>query len=139
MCSSGELTVGLRGGVPASRMTLHGNNKPDAELRRALQVGIGRIAVDSLPEIDRIAALSEELDVEARVILRVTVGVEAHTHEYMSTAHEDQKFGLSLSEGVAAEAVRRVLAQPRMTLVGLHSHIGSQIFDTGGFEVATGG
>jgi diaminopimelate decarboxylase len=136
VCSSGELTVGLRGGVPASRMTLHGNNKPDAELRRALQAGIGRIAVDSLPEIDRIAALAEELDVEARVMLRVTVGVEAHTHEYMSTAHEDQKFGLSLSEGVAAEAVRRVLAKSRMTLVGLHSHIGSQIFDTGGFEVA---
>lgn len=136
VCSSGELTVGLRGGVPASRMTLHGNNKPDAELRRALQAGIGRIAVDSLPEIDRIAALARELDVEARVLLRVTVGVEAHTHEYMSTAHEDQKFGLSLSEGVAAEGVRRVLAQPRMALVGLHSHIGSQIFDTGGFEVA---
>jgi diaminopimelate decarboxylase len=136
VCSSGELAVGLRGGVPASRMTLHGNNKPDAELRRALQVGIGRIAVDSLPEIDRIAALADELDVEARVLLRVTVGVEAHTHEYMSTAHEDQKFGLSLSEGVAAEAVRRVLALPRLTLVGLHSHIGSQIFDTGGFEVA---
>lgn len=136
VCSTGELTVGLRGGVPASRMTLHGNNKPDAELRRALQVGIGRIAVDSLPEIDRIAALADELDVQARVLLRVTVGVEAHTHEYMSTAHEDQKFGLSLSEGVAAEAIRRVLARPRLSLVGLHSHIGSQIFDTGGFEVA---
>lgn len=134
--SSGELTVGLRGGVPASRMTLHGNNKPDAELRRALELGIGRIAVDSLPEIDRIAALAGELDVEARVLLRVTVGVEAHTHEYMSTAHEDQKFGLSLAEGVAAEAVRRVLSRPRLRLVGLHSHIGSQIFDTGGFEVA---
>jgi diaminopimelate decarboxylase len=136
VCSSGELSVGLRGGVPASRMTLHGNNKPDAELRRALELGIGRIAVDSLPEIDRIAALAEELDVQARVLLRITVGVEAHTHEYMSTAHEDQKFGLSLAEGVAAQAVRRVLALPRLTLVGLHSHIGSQIFDTGGFEVA---
>jgi diaminopimelate decarboxylase len=92
--------------------------------------------VDSLTEIDRIAALAERLDVEARVLLRVTVGVEAHTHEYMSTAHEDQKFGLSLSAGVAAEAVRRVLALPRLTLAGLHSHIGSQIFDTAGFEVA---
>jgi diaminopimelate decarboxylase len=136
VCSGTELAIGLRGGVPASRMTLHGNNKADAELRRALEVGIGRIAVDSLTEIDRIATLSEELDVEARVLLRVTVGVEAHTHEYMSTAHEDQKFGLSLSAGIAEEAVRRVLARPRMTLLGLHSHIGSQIFDTGGFEVA---
>jgi diaminopimelate decarboxylase len=136
VCTGGELAVGLRGGVPASRMTLHGNNKLDGELRRALHLGIGRIVVDSLPEIDRIAALAEELDVETRILLRVTVGVEAHTHEYMSTAHEDQKFGLSLSEGVAAEGVRRVLAQPRMALVGLHSHIGSQIFDTGGFEVA---
>jgi diaminopimelate decarboxylase len=136
VCSGTELAIGLRGGVPASRMTLHGNNKADAELRRALEVGIGRIAVDSLAEIDRIATFAEELDVEARVLLRVTVGVEAHTHEYMSTAHEDQKFGLSLSAGIAEEAVRRVLARPRMTLLGLHSHIGSQIFDTGGFEVA---
>jgi diaminopimelate decarboxylase len=70
------------------------------------------------------------------VLLRITVGVEAHTHEYMSTAHEDQKFGLSLADGVAAEAIRRVLGRPELELLGLHSHIGSQIFDTGGFEVA---
>lgn len=134
--SAGELAVGLRGGVPAGRMTLHGNNKPDAELCRALQVGVGRIVVDSLPEIDRIQAIAEELDVQVRVMLRIAVGVEAHTHEYLSTAHEDQKFGLSLSAGAAAEGVRRVLAAPRLELIGLHSHIGSQIFDTAGFEVA---
>jgi diaminopimelate decarboxylase len=136
VCSAGELAIGLRGGVPAARMTLHGNNKPDAELRRALEVGIGRIAVDALDEVDRIADLAGELGVPARVLLRITVGVEAHTHEYMSTAHEDQKFGLSLADGVAEEAIRRVLARPELQLLGLHSHIGSQIFDTGGFEVA---
>jgi diaminopimelate decarboxylase len=136
VCSAGELAVGLRGGVPAERMTLHGNNKPDAEIRRALEVGVGRIAVDSLDEVDRIADLAAELDVRARVLLRITVGVEAHTHEYMSTAHEDQKFGLSLADGVADDAIRRVLARPELELLGLHSHIGSQIFDTGGFEIA---
>jgi len=136
VCSGGELAVGLRGGVPAARMTLHGNNKADAELRRALEAGIGRIAVDGLDEIDRIADAAAQLGVRARVLLRVTVGVEAHTHEYMSTAHEDQKFGLSLADGVAADAIRRVLARPELELLGLHSHIGSQIFDTGGFEVA---
>jgi diaminopimelate decarboxylase len=136
VCSAGELAVGLRGGVPAARMTLHGNNKPDEELRRALEAGIGRIAVDALEEVDRIADLAADLGVRARVLLRITVGVEAHTHEYMSTAHEDQKFGLSLADGVADEAIRRVLARPELQLLGLHSHIGSQIFDTGGFEVA---
>jgi diaminopimelate decarboxylase len=136
VCSAGELAVGLRGGVPAARMTLHGNNKLDDELRRALDIGIGRIAIDSLDEVDRIADLAAEIGVRARVLLRVTVGVEAHTHEYMSTAHEDQKFGLSLADGVAAAAIRRVLARPELELLGLHSHIGSQIFDTGGFEVA---
>ncbi|HEY6793217.1 MAG TPA: diaminopimelate decarboxylase [Kineosporiaceae bacterium] len=136
VCSAGELAVGLRGGVPASRMTLHGNNKPDAEVRRALAAGIGRIAIDALEEIDRVADLAAELGVTTSVLLRVTVGVEAHTHEYMSTAHEDQKFGLSLADGVADEAVRRTLARPELHLLGLHSHIGSQIFDTGGFEVA---
>jgi len=136
VCSAGELAVGLRGGVPAARMTLHGNNKPDAEIHRALEVGIGRIAIDGLDEVDRVADVAARLGVRARVLLRVTVGVEAHTHEYMSTAHEDQKFGLSLADGVAEAAVRRVLARPELELLGLHSHIGSQIFDTGGFEVA---
>ncbi|MDQ1290000.1 MAG: diaminopimelate decarboxylase [Actinomycetota bacterium] len=136
VCSAVELAIGLRGGVPAERITLHGNNKPDGEIRRALEAGIGRIAVDSLAEIDRVADIAGELGVRARVLLRITVGVEAHTHEYVSTAHEDQKFGLSLSGGVADEGIRRVLARPELELRGLHSHIGSQIFDTGGFEVA---
>ncbi|MDP9416306.1 MAG: diaminopimelate decarboxylase, partial [Actinomycetota bacterium] len=105
-------------------------------LARALDAGVGRVILDSLTELDRLAELAAQRGTRARVMIRVTVGVEAHTHEYIATAHEDQKFGLSLASGAAAEAVRRVLASPSLELVGLHSHIGSQIFDTQGFEVA---
>ena len=136
VCTGGELAVALRAGFPAQRIALHGNNKSDAEIRRALEVGVGRIVIDSLDEIDRVDTLAEQLDLRAAVMLRVTTGVEAHTHEFIATAHEDQKFGLSLTAGDAFEAVRRTLAAQRLDLVGLHSHIGSQIFDTGGFEVA---
>jgi diaminopimelate decarboxylase len=136
VCTGGELAVALRAGVPGERIGLHGNNKSDGELRRALAAGVGRIVVDSLEEIDRVADLAAEAGVRAPVLLRVTVGVEAHTHEYIATAHEDQKFGLSIAGGLAQEAVRRALARPELELLGLHSHIGSQIFDTGGFEIA---
>jgi diaminopimelate decarboxylase len=136
VCTGGELAVASRARVPPERIGLHGNNKSDAELRRALAAGVGRIIVDSIEEVDRVADLAGELGVRARVLLRVTVGVEAHTHEYIATAHEDQKFGMSIAGGVAAEAVRRALARPELEVLGLHSHIGSQIFDTGGFEVA---
>jgi diaminopimelate decarboxylase len=136
VCTGGELAVALRGGVPPERIALHGNNKSDAEIDRALRAGVGRIVVDSLTEIDRIASAAGRLGVRAPVMLRVTVGVEAHTHEYIATAHEDQKFGMSLAAGVAAEAVGRALGRPELELRGLHAHIGSQIFDTGGFEVA---
>src|SRR5205814_4590127 len=122
--------------VPPERIGLHGNNKSDAELCRALDAGVGRIVVDSLDEVDRLADLAADAGVRARVLLRVTVGVEAHTHEYIATAHEDQKFGLSISGGAAAQAVQRILARPELDFRGLHSHIGSQIFDTDGFEVA---
>jgi diaminopimelate decarboxylase len=135
-CSGGELAVVLRAGVPAEHVGMHGNNKSDGELDRALRARIGRIVIDSLHEIDRVADTAARLGVRAPVMLRVTVGVEAHTHEYIATAHEDQKFGLSLSAGTAARAVRRVLARPELELRGLHSHIGSQIFDTSGFEMA---
>jgi diaminopimelate decarboxylase len=136
VCSDGELTVALRAGFDPARIGYHGNNKTSAELRRALEVGVGRIVVDSFDEITRLVALTDELDVTASVMLRVTAGVEAHTHEYIATAHEDQKFGFSITSGDAFEAVRRVQQAPRLTLLGLHSHIGSQIFDTSGFEVA---
>jgi diaminopimelate decarboxylase len=135
-CSGGELAVALRGGVPPERIGLHGNNKSDTEIEAALAAGIGRIFIDSFTEIDRVADAAAALGVRARVMLRVTVGVEAHTHEYIATAHEDQKFGISLSAGAAAEAALRILARPELELRGLHSHIGSQIFDASGFEVA---
>jgi diaminopimelate decarboxylase len=117
-------------------MLLHGNNKSDAELAAALDAGVGRVVVDSLAEIDRLSRLCTERGATQPVLVRTTVGVEAHTHEFIATAHEDQKFGFSLAGGDALDAVRRVLAAPGLDLVGLHSHIGSQIFDAGGFEVA---
>ena len=136
VCTGGELAVALRAGFPAQRIALHGNNKSDAELRRALVAGVGRIVADSLDEIARIDELAGELELRAAVMLRITTGVEAHTHEFIATAHEDQKFGLSLTGGAAFAGVEQVLAVPHLELVGLHSHIGSQIFDISGFEVA---
>ncbi|MFT4189599.1 MAG: diaminopimelate decarboxylase [Aeromicrobium sp.] len=136
VCTGGELAVALAADFPPERITMHGNNKSEAELRRAIELGLGKIVVDSFDEIDRLARLTAELGATARVMVRVTAGVEAHTHEYISTAHEDQKFGFSISGGDALEAVRRILAVPGLDLRGLHSHIGSQIFVTDGFEVA---
>ncbi|MFC5678059.1 diaminopimelate decarboxylase [Aeromicrobium endophyticum] len=136
VCTGGELAVALAADVPPSRIGLHGNNKSTAELRRALEVGVGRIIIDSVEEIGRLRDLTAELGVTAPVMIRVTAGVEAHTHEYISTSHEDQKFGFSISGGDALDAVRQVVAEPGLELRGLHSHIGSQIFVTDGFEVA---
>ena len=136
VCTGGEILTAVRAGFPAARMAFHGNNKSVAELELALDHGIGRYVVDSFEEIVRLAAAAEARGVVADVLVRVTVGVEAHTHEFIATAHEDQKFGLSLSGGQAEEAVRRILKLPSLRLVGLHSHIGSQIFDTAGFEVS---
>ena len=136
VCSGGELAVALRAGFAPSRIGFHGNNKSHSELARAVEVGVGRIIVDSPAEIDRLADLARSQGVRQRVLLRVTAGVEAHTHEYIATAHEDQKFGFSIAEGDAFAAMKAIVAQDSLELVGLHSHIGSQIFDTSGFEVA---
>jgi diaminopimelate decarboxylase len=136
VCSGGELTVAERAGFPMERVGFHGNNKSLAELERAVRLGVGRVIVDSFHEIERLAAVTAEVGATARVMVRVTAGVEAHTHEYIATAHEDQKFGFSITAGDALEAVRRCLAAPGIELLGLHSHIGSQIFDSSGFEVA---
>jgi diaminopimelate decarboxylase len=142
VCSAGELTVALQAGFDPSRIGYHGNNKTYAELRRAVHAGVGRIVVDSFVEIERLGQITAELISTGAipgpqpVMVRVTAGVEAHTHEYIATAHEDQKFGLSITSGDALEAVRRVAATPGLELLGLHSHIGSQIFDSSGFEVA---
>ncbi|WP_042434161.1 diaminopimelate decarboxylase [Streptacidiphilus anmyonensis] len=136
VCSGGELTVALSAGMPAERIAFHGNNKTRAELEYAVKSGVGHVVVDSFEELARLSWVAHEQGVRQRVLLRVTVGVEAHTHEFIATAHEDQKFGFSLSGGDAAEAVRRALMLDGVELVGIHSHIGSQIFDMAGFEVA---
>jgi diaminopimelate decarboxylase len=136
VCSGGELTVALSAGMPAERIAFHGNNKSVAELEFAVKSGVGHVVADSFEELARLSWIAERQGVRQKVLIRVTVGVEAHTHEFIATAHEDQKFGLSLSGGTAAEAVRRALTLDGLELVGIHSHIGSQIFDTAGFEVA---
>lgn len=139
-CSGGELLVAQRAGVPGAKLGLHGNNKSDAEIRRALDLGVGRIVADSLPEIQRIESIAAASGSIAKVMLRLTPGVHAHTHEFIATAHEDQKFGLSLaaSEGPspAEQAVLAAAAAEHVELLGIHCHIGSQIFESEGFAVA---
>ncbi|WP_293003822.1 diaminopimelate decarboxylase [Mycobacterium sp.] len=136
VCTGGEMAVALHADFPPERIALHGNNKSVAELTTAVKTGIKTVVVDSMIEIERLDAIAGEAGVVQDVLVRVTVGVEAHTHEFISTAHEDQKFGLSLANGAAMAAIRRVFATDHLRLVGLHSHIGSQIFDVGGFEIA---
>jgi diaminopimelate decarboxylase len=136
VCTDGELAVAVAAGFPAERLAMHGNNKSRAELERAVAAGVGRVIVDSFDEIARLREVAAEAGVRQRVLVRVTVGVEAHTHEFIATAHEDQKFGFSLSGGQAEQAVAAVLEAESLDLVGLHSHIGSQIFDTAGFDVS---
>ncbi|MFI7318586.1 diaminopimelate decarboxylase [Streptomyces venezuelae] len=136
VCSGGELATALGAGMPAERIAFHGNNKTPDEIERAIAAGVGRIVLDSFQEIVRVAHIAERLGTRQRVQIRVTVGVEAHTHEFIATAHEDQKFGIALAGGQAAEAVRRVLKLDSLELIGIHSHIGSQIFDMAGFEVS---
>lgn len=136
VCSGGELAVALHAGFPPKRTALHGNNKSVAELTDAVRAGIGHVVLDSMTEIERLDQIAGQLGTVQDVLVRVTVGVEAHTHEFISTAHEDQKFGLSLADGQAMAAIRRVFETDHLRLVGLHSHIGSQIFDVAGFELA---
>ncbi|MFE7774509.1 diaminopimelate decarboxylase [Streptomyces sp. NPDC057445] len=136
VCSGGELITALDAGMPAERIAFHGNNKSSEEIERAVRAGVGRIVLDSFQEIVRVAHIAQSLGRRQRVQIRVTVGVEAHTHEFIATAHEDQKFGVALADGQAAEAVRRALKLDGLELIGIHSHIGSQIFDMAGFEVS---
>ncbi len=136
VCTGGELAVALKAGFPAERLLFHGNNKSVAELERGIGAGVGRFVVDSFDELGRLAEVAERNGVRQRVYVRVTPGVEAHTHEFVQTGQEDQKFGFSLASGAAADAVRQVLALPSLELVGLHCHIGSHIFDVHGFKLA---
>jgi diaminopimelate decarboxylase len=123
--TGGELHVALRAGVPGERLVLHGNNKSDQELRQAIDGGVGRIVVDSFDEIDRLEAIGNR---GQPLLVRVTPGVEAHTHEYVMTGQDDSKFGFGLNSGEAAKAVERLADGRAGTLVGVHAHIGSQIF-----------
>ena len=137
VASVGELEVALRAGIDPKQIVMHGNNKSVKDLERAVEVGVGRVVIDSLIEIERLNAVAASAGIVQQVLLRLTVGVEAHTHEAISTAHEDQKFGLSTASGMAMAAVDNVLECDALSLAGLHSHIGSQIFDATGFELAT--
>lgn len=142
--SGGELAVAARAGIAGERVALHGNNKSDGEINRALDMGLGRIVVDSLDELVRVGAIAESRGGRANVMLRLTPGVHAHTHEFIATAHEDQKFGLSMAAdttdqaglSAAEEAVAAAAAHPGIELLGLHCHIGSQIFEPDGFALA---
>jgi len=138
VCSGGELEVALRAGADPARLGLHGNNKTVDELDLALRAGVGRIVVDSMDEIDRLERLCAAHGTTAPVMVRVTPGVHAHTHEYIATSHEDQKFGFSIASGQAMAALRRCQDSPVLCLRGVHHHIGSQIFETDGFGVAIG-
>ena len=128
VATGGELYVALSAGVPGDRLVLHGNNKSEGELVDALKAGVGRIVVDSFDEIDRLEQLATGLGVRPSVLVRVTPGVEAHTHEFVRTGQDDSKFGFGLASGAAADAVTRLRASAGVELVGVHAHIGSQIF-----------
>jgi len=134
--TGGELHVARRAGVPAHRLVLHGNNKSDRELRTAMEAGVGRIVVDSFDEINRLERMAT---IRPHVLVRVTPGIEAHTHEYVQTGQDDSKFGFGIASGAAAEAVRLLRAPGSPAeLVGVHAHIGSQIFELSSFERAVG-
>ncbi|WP_284979692.1 diaminopimelate decarboxylase [Arthrobacter sp. fls2-241-R2A-200] len=143
-CSGGELAVAARAGIDGPNLGLHGNNKSDAEINRALDMKLGRIVVDSLDELERVAKIASGRGETAKVMLRLTPGVHAHTHEFIATAHEDQKFGLSMAGdstdqaglSAAEEAVAAATSYASVELLGLHCHIGSQIFEPDGFALA---
>lgn len=133
--AGGELYTALAGGFPPERVALHGNNKSRAELVEALEAGVGRVVVDNLTEIEVLEALSRELGTRVPVLVRVTPGVEAHTHSYLETGVEDSKFGFTIGQA-AMEAVRAAASAGGLDLVGFHSHIGSQVFDLDPFAEA---
>jgi diaminopimelate decarboxylase len=132
VCTGGELATAKAASFPAERILFHGNNKSEDELEFARDYGVGRIAVDSFDEIERIA----KVGMKTKLLVRVTPGVEAHTHEYVQTGQEDSKFGFTLAEGIALEALRRASAVEGCELVGVHAHIGSQIFELTAFDLA---
>ncbi|CAB4656480.1 unannotated protein [freshwater metagenome] len=136
VCTSGELAVALAGGIDPKKIELHGNNKSVSEINRAVEVGVRIIVIDSLFEIDRVSAAAERKGIRQAVMLRLTPGVQAHTHQSISTAHEDVKFGFSIASGAAWNAIAKVMSDHNLELRGFHCHVGSQIFGTDSFELA---
>ena len=133
--TGGEMAVALAGGIDPSRIELHGNNKSIGEIEKAVSVGVESIVIDSLYEIERVAEAAKKAGKVQRVLLRITPGIQAHTHESIATAHEDVKFGFSIASGAAWAAIEAVSAQPSLELRGVHAHIGSQIFGYKSFEI----
>lgn len=136
VASAGELAIALAAGFPAGRITVHGNNKTRPFLTQCVRAGVGHVVLDSPGELDLLNAVAGELGRVQPVLVRVTPGVEAHTHEFIATSHEDQKFGFSLASGAAFAAAHGALRAPNLRLEGLHCHVGSQVFDADGFALA---
>jgi diaminopimelate decarboxylase len=136
VCTGGELAVALAAGFPPSKMELHGNNKSVAEIESAIENGVRTIVIDSLIEIERVAAAARGRGKRQRVLLRLTPGIEAHTHESIATAHEDVKFGFSIASGAAWAAILATRSHPEIEMCGFHTHIGSQILSMEAFGVA---
>lgn len=134
--SDGELYTALQAGFPAERIHFHGNNKTPAEIEMALEAGIGCFVVDNLTELHLLHAIAREQGKVAPILLRLTPGVEAHTHDFISTGQEDSKFGFNIANGQAYEAVQTAVTLDGVNLIGIHSHIGSQIFEVEGFRLA---
>jgi len=134
--SDGELYTALKAGFPAQRIHFHGNNKTPQEIELALDAEIGCFVVDNFTEMHMLDALAGEKGKRVKVLLRITPGVEAHTHEFISTGQQDSKFGFDLASGMAFRAVQEVIGLPNLQLIGIHSHIGSQIFEVEGFRLA---
>lgn len=135
VCTGGELAVALAGGVDPEKIQVHGNNKSVSEINRAVEIGVNTIVMDSLFEIERVADAARRYGKRQAVLIRLTPGIEAHTHEKISTAHEDVKFGFSIASGAAWQAVEKIAQFPELELRGVHAHIGSQIFGTDAFEI----
>ena len=133
--TGGEMAVALAGEIDPSKIEVHGNNKSIAEIEKAISVGVESIVIDSLYEIERVAEAAKNAGKVQRVLLRITPGIQAHTHESIATAHEDVKFGFSIASGAAWAAIEAVSAQPSLELRGVHAHIGSQIFGYKSFEI----
>ena len=136
VCTGGELAVALAADFPASDIEFHGNNKSEAEITTAIKEGVGTIVIDSFDELLRVAKIATEFKRIQKVYLRLTPGIDAHTHEFISTAHEDVKFGFSIASGDAQIAIDKCMAESSLNLAGIHCHIGSQIFEVSGFELA---